>query len=109
MRLYPRVLAAALAAAPSFGLAGPLLAAAAPRHVDLRALHVTDDAVFGTVAGAKVKLTLEPRLQRAAERILARSGAHEGAIVASDVRTGRVLAWASRGGRDYVAEAYAPS
>ena len=35
---------------------------------------------------------------------------HEGAIVASDVRTGRVLmAWASAGDRDFVAEPFAPS
>jgi penicillin-binding protein A len=89
---------------------GPGPAEAAPtRPVDLRALRVTDDAAFASIAGAKVKLTLEPRLQRAAERLLARSGAHEGAIVASDVRTGRVLAWASRGPRDYVAAAFAPS
>jgi len=77
----------------------------------VRALRVTDDAAFGAVGGSSkpVKLTLDPDLQRAAERLLARSGAVEGAIVASDVRTGRILAWASRGGRDYVATPFAPS
>lgn len=85
--------------------------AAEAKSVDLRRLRITDTAVYAPVGpgGAEVKLTLDPHLQRAAERILARSGAHEGAIVASDVRTGRILAWASRGDRDYVAEPFAPS
>ncbi len=70
-----------------------------------------DDAVFAPAGpgGAEVKTTLDPHLQRAAEHLLARSGAHEGAIVAADVRTGRILAWASLGDRDYVAEPFAPS
>lgn len=77
----------------------------------LHQVRVTNDAVYGSVGspGKPVKLTLDPHLQRAAERLLARSGAPEGAIVASDVRTGRILAWASRGGRDFVSEPYAPS
>jgi cell division protein FtsI/penicillin-binding protein 2 len=86
-------------------------AASAAHPVDLRHPRVTDDGVYAplTAGGPEVKLTLDPRLQRAAERLLAHSGAHEGAIVASDVRTGRILAWASRGERDYVAEPFAPS
>ncbi len=81
------------------------------RVVDLRRTRITEDAVYAHVGpgGAEVKLTLDPHLQRAAERLLAHSGAHEGAIVASDTRTGRILAWASRGERDYVAEPFAPS
>jgi penicillin-binding protein A len=57
----------------------------------------------------RARLSLDPELQRAAERLLARSGAREAAIVASDVRTGRILVWASRGDRDYVATPLAPS
>ena len=83
------------------------LAAASP--VDLRAVRVTDEAAFGRVGGAEVKLTLDPELQRAAMRILTNSSAHEGAIVASDVRTGRILAWVTRGDRDYVVAPFAPS
>lgn len=77
----------------------------------LHQVRVTDNAVYGSVGapGKPVKLTLDPHLQRAAERLLANSGAPEGAIVASDVRTGLILAWASRGGRDFVSEPYAPS
>src|SRR4051812_45735961 len=88
------------------GLASSV-AAAAP--VDLRSIRVTGEAAFGRVGGAEVKLTLDPDLQRAATRILTNSSAHEGAIVASDVRTGRILAWATRGDRDYVVAPFAPS
>jgi cell division protein FtsI/penicillin-binding protein 2 len=72
---------------------------------------VTDTAVFAPAGagGAEVRTTLDPHLQRAAERLLAHAGAHEAAIVAADVRTGRILAWASRGERDYVSEPFAPS
>jgi cell division protein FtsI/penicillin-binding protein 2 len=102
-------LLAATGLAAALGL-GPATARAA-RSVDLRHLRVTDEAVYGPAGpgGAEVRTTIDPRLQRAAERILARSFAHEGAIVAADVRTGRILAWASRGERDYVAEPFAPS
>lgn len=106
MRPPVRLLAAALAASLSLGAAP-----AAARPVDLRRVRVTDDAVFAPIGpgGAEVRLTLDPHLQRVAERLLAQSGAHEGAIVASDVRTGRILAWATRGERDHVASAFAPS
>jgi cell division protein FtsI/penicillin-binding protein 2 len=74
-------------------------------------VHVTGEAAYGAVgAQAKpVRLTVDPDLQRTAERLLAHADAPEAAIVASDVRTGRILVWASRGDRDYVAEPYAPS
>ena len=81
------------------------------RSVDLRHLRVTDSAIFAPIGpgGADARLTLDPPLQRACERILTNSAAHEGAIVVSDVRTGRILAWAARGDRDYVSDAFAPS
>jgi cell division protein FtsI/penicillin-binding protein 2 len=95
------VLAAAIAL-------GPAPAAAAP---GLRALRIAGDAAFALVGASRkpARLTLDPDLQRAAERLLARAGAPEAAIVASDVRTGRILVWASRGDRDYVATPLAPS
>ena len=56
------------------------------------------------------KRMVDPRLQREAERQLAAARAPEAAIVMSDVKTGRILAWASHGkGRDYVAAPYAPA
>jgi peptidoglycan glycosyltransferase len=102
----PIRLALALTLSSALGLVSSL-AAAAP--VDLRSIRVTNQAAFGRVAGAEVKLTLDPDLQRAATRILTNSSAHEGAIVASDVRTGRILAWVTRGDRDYVVAPFAPS
>jgi cell division protein FtsI/penicillin-binding protein 2 len=86
-------------------------AEAAPRGIELRHVQAGEDRVTATLGaqGARVALTLDPRLQREAERLLARAAAPEAAIVASDVRTGRILAWASRGDRDYVATPLAPS
>ena len=108
MRLsIPRAVAA-LTLAAAIGLAAAPADAARP--VDLRRTRVTEGAVHAPIGpgGSEVRLTLDPHLQRAAERLLARSGAHEAAIVASDTRTGRILAWASRGDRDYVAAPFAP-
>lgn len=97
----PAVLASALLLSPS----------ASAATLGLHRIRVTNGAAFGAVGGQdkSVKLTLDPALQKTAEKLLARSGAPEAAIVASDVRTGRILVWASRGGRDFVAEPYAPS
>ena len=104
VRLFRLALSVALSSV--LGLASSVVAAA---PVDLRTIRVTDEAGFGRVAGAEVKLTIDPELQRAATRILTNSSAHEGAIVASDVRTGRILAWVTRGDRDYVVAPFAPS
>jgi cell division protein FtsI/penicillin-binding protein 2 len=96
-------LAAALALASGRASATP--------SVDLRRVRIGEQAVFARIGpgGTEVKTTLDPHLQRAAERLLARAGAHEGAIVVADTRTGRILAWATRGERDFVAEPFAPS
>ncbi len=85
---------------------------AAERRLDMRRLRARDGAVVARdkVSGAEVKLTLDPALQAASERILQGAKAHEAAIVVSDVRTGRVLVWVTRGGgRDLVATPLAPS
>lgn len=102
-----RVLLSVAVSTAALAAAGP---ARAGGPVDLRARRIDEDGVTAPIGPgrAQVKLTLDPAWQRAAERLLARSGAHEGAIVASDVRTGRILAWASRGDRDYVAAPLAP-
>ena len=99
--LFALVIAALLGLIPVRALAAP----------GVRALRIRNDAAFAVVgaSGKQVKLTVDPELQRAAERLLERSGAPEAAIVASDVRTGRILAWASRGDRDYVVTPLAPS
>ncbi len=56
---------------------------------------VTPSTKDGAIAYAPV--TLDPHLQRAAMRLLERSKAPSGALVMSDVRTGRILAWAAIG------------
>jgi len=99
-----------LALSSALGL-GSTEAGAAPRPVDIRQSRVSGSSVFAPIGkgGKQTRLTLDPRLQRAASLLLTQSGAHEGAIVASDVRTGRILVWATRGDRDYVATPFAPS
>lgn len=61
----------------------------------------------------KAELTLVPKYQRAAEAILRGGHVPEGAIVMTDVKTGKILVWASivEDGpmRDIAAEATAPS
>lgn len=52
--------------------------------------------------------SVDERLQASAERWLRTAAPHEGAVVMSDVKTGRVLAWASVGGGDRVGTAFAP-
>lgn len=53
--------------------------------------------------------SVDPRLQEIAERWLRTAAPHDGAVVLSDVKSGRILAWASRGAGDRVATAFAPS
>lgn len=47
--------------------------------------------------GSELGVTVDPALQAAAMRILEKTRAPSGAIVMTDVRTGRILAWASIG------------
>jgi cell division protein FtsI/penicillin-binding protein 2 len=104
IRAWPRLLSG-LMVALSIGLP-----ASAQAGVDLRATRIGDSGVWARVRGGSVRLTLDPDLQRGASGLLSRSRAKRGALVASDPRTGRVLAWASLGGdRDQVSEPTAPS
>lgn len=48
-------------------------------------------------AGRSVGLVLDPKLQREADRLLDASKAPSGAVALADARTGRMLAWATRG------------
>lgn len=75
----------------------PVTAPVLPAAIDLDAKQLGDDGVF-TVAlgdGRRAKLTLDPDLQSAAERLLNESRAPRGAIVAM-ATDGRVLALAGR-------------
>lgn len=64
-------------------------------------------------SGAPVELTLDPELQRDAERLLESARPLAGAVVAVDVKTGRILTWAEmrRDGRSgsVVTTAQAPA
>ena len=61
----------------------------------------------------KAELTLSPKYQRAALGLLRTGGVPEGAVVMADVKSGRILVWASlvEDGppRDLISEATAPS
>ncbi len=69
-------------------------APAPPPSVELDLLRTGDDGATAPITGGgTAELTLDPRLQRAATRLLAHARPAKGAIVAVDVKTGHVLAW----------------
>jgi penicillin-binding protein A len=80
------------------------IARAQATELDLSRLRVAGDRVHAaTPGGEAIELTLDPEIQSRLEALLERSRAPAGAIVMSDVKTGRVLAWASHGdARDLV-------
>ncbi len=92
---------------------GPRTADAAPHDdINLRAARQDRTGMLAPYkeGAGEVRTTLDPRLQKAARRLLGESRAPAGAIVVSDVRTGRVLAWASLGREgDLVRRAIYPS
>lgn len=94
-RLLPSLVTLALWVAPASGAAADL---------QLSRIRLAEGkALAPTTQKGLVELTLVPDLQARVERLLEQSRAPSGAIVMSDVRTGRVLAWASRGdARDLV-------
>jgi penicillin-binding protein A len=63
--------------------------------------------------GRKAELTLNPKYQRAALSLLRAGRVPEGAVVMSDIKTGKILAWASYvdegPARDIASEATAPT
>lgn len=88
------------------GPQAPHAAAHAPSEPTKAAEPHPPKASQGSLSG---KTTLEPDFQAKVLKILDESRAPGGAIVVSDVRTGRVLAWATRGPGDWVKEAATPS
>ena len=95
---------AALASAASAAPPAKVARVAGPPHAPSEGPERR--AGTGSLTG---RLTLEPELQIRVLRALDESRAPSGGIVVSDVRTGRVLAWASRGPGDGVSEPTAPS
>ncbi len=60
-------------------------------RLDRKEAHATKSG------GGEIAITVDPELQREVERILEKAKAPSGAIVMSDVRTGRIIAYATRG------------
>jgi cell division protein FtsI/penicillin-binding protein 2 len=73
-----------------------------PPAVDLRQITFDSEGARAPVpGGGHARLTLDRALQGAASRLLARARPSAGAIIAIDVRSGHVLAWAElRGSRN---------
>lgn len=104
-------LAAALALL-AWTASAPARAAGPSDDVNLRAARADRTGMLAPYKDrpGEVRTTLDPRMQKAARRILGESKAPAGAVVVSDVRTGRVLAWASLGKEgDLVRRAIYPS
>lgn len=82
--------------------------------LDLSRIRIGDDGATAPAARGRVAhLTLDPDLQRTAQRLLERYRIPEAAIVLMEAKTGRVLVWASRvengRPRDLGVEATAPA
>jgi cell division protein FtsI/penicillin-binding protein 2 len=68
-----------------------------PPAVDLSRLRTEGSRVVAPAGRAGLaELTLDPALQRDAERLLDEAHPSAGAVVAVDVKTGRILVWAER-------------
>jgi peptidoglycan glycosyltransferase len=82
--------------------------------IDLTRIALGDDGATAPAAERRVaRLTLDPELQRAADRVMAAHHLPEAAMILVDTATGRLLAYASHlehgEKRDLCAEATAPS
>ncbi len=76
------------------GAAAPL--PSVPPAVDLGRIHAQGGLLVAPAGRGLAELTLDPELEREAERLLEDAHPTAGAIVAVDVKSGRVLAWAER-------------
>ncbi|NUO52350.1 MAG: hypothetical protein HOV80_26155, partial [Polyangiaceae bacterium] len=92
-------LAITLGAFSAPALGKPAAKPRAPKDVDLASIRIENGRAHAptTPGGDQVALTIDPYLQRAAMRALEKSRAPSGAVVMSDVRTGRILVWAAIG------------
>lgn len=85
----------------SLGVAAPVALAkrdAPKKDANLESINLANGKPKASREGdTDVAVTVDPALQRAVDKILDASKAPSGAVIVTDVRTGRVLAWASRG------------
>jgi penicillin-binding protein A len=82
--------------------------------IDLARLDVREEVATAPGYGDRVaELTVVPKYQRAANRLLRDGAVAEGAIVMTDIKTGRVLVWSNYSEeaplRDLAREAFAPT
>lgn len=82
--------------------------------VDLARIDVREEVATAPAYGDRTaELTIVPKYQRAANRFLREGAVAEGAIVMTDVKTGRVLVWANYSEeaplRDIARESFAPT
>lgn len=77
---------------PLLGAAEP--PAAVPPAVDLSHLRLEGEHLVAPAGAGVAELTLDPILQSEAERLLDEAHPSAGAVVALDMKTGRVLTWA---------------
>jgi cell division protein FtsI/penicillin-binding protein 2 len=104
------VLALALAAALGLSLASRALGVSLERPpIELGRMNIGRSAVTVPTRGGDIaELTLDPRLEQIAARLLEHAHPVEGAVVALDPRSGRILVWSERrrrGARDSVVTA----
>ena len=108
-RTFSLLVALALLAPATAASAEPGKAAAV-QDLDLSSVKVDHGrARAPKVGGGELGVTVDPALQAKVMRILEATKAPSGAIVMSDARTGRILAWASTGNEgDLVRQAHYP-
>ena len=93
-------------------LAKPYVPPSGLTGLDLKSIAVDDTgAVASAISGRVAHLTLDPQLQNATMRLLAKHKVPQASVVVMDPATGKVLTYASRGGdgKDLAVEAFAPS
>jgi peptidoglycan glycosyltransferase len=98
-RLTQRLAELALVVGLVGTLEGGARAAESRDDVNLRAAREDKSGMLAPYkhGPGEVRTTLDPKLQRAARKLLGESKAPAGAVVMSDIRTGRILVWASLG------------
>ncbi len=89
-----RPLLLSISALALLGAAAPT--PSAPPSVDLDRFREAGGLMVAPAGEGTAELTLDPRLERDAERLLDDAHPNAGAVVALDIRSGRVLAWAER-------------
>ena len=80
--------------------------------LDLKSMAVDDNGVVASAAGGRVaRLTVDPKMQNSTMRLLTKSKVPQAAVVLIEPSTGKILAYASKGGdgKDLAVEADAPS